>query len=283
MFYAIRKGHKKGLLTNKEAFELSIKDYPDPEYREFLNMVDAMRYLSGKDIKEKKELLTSQPIIKNLKDDFNHNKKEIYYGVRVGRQPGIYKTWIECLEQIKSFPNNQFKKFLTKRDAENYVNNNLIDVDYDNNYDDTVLNVYTDGAVYHNGKPDCKASYGVYFNENDERNESGLVKEKPSSNAGELTGILRAIQKIKDDEETVIHTDSTYGIRCVSEYGMQMKKEGYPKEIPNIKLIKSIRELLEIKTNIRFHHLNSHTNKTDKHSICNAIVDKMATDALLDL
>ena len=188
---------------------------------------------------------------------------------------------------------------MTRKEALDYVQNKLIDIDYDNHYDDSILNVYTDGSSYHNGKPDCKASYGVFFGEDDIRNESGLVLEGPlrgedrnleagasrnvpSNNSGELMGILRAIELINEDEEAVIHTDSAYGIKCVSDYGQKMKKLGWPKEIPNINIIKKLILSLESKPNIKFHHLNSHTNKTDKHSIGNDIVDKMATDVLKD-
>ena len=282
MFYAVRNGHKKGLLTNKDAFDKSIKDFPNPEYREFNNMIDAMKYLSGKDIKSKDVKLfdNQEKNIKKtkVKDDFN--PKDLYYAVRVGRQPGIYKTWKECQEQIIHFPNQQFKKFTTRKEAEDFIKNDTICIDYDNEYDDSLLNVYTDGASYHNGKPDCKASYGVYFGEKDERNESGLITEKASNNRGELMGLLRAIELINENEEAIIHTDSMYGLKCAYDYGIKMKKEGYPKDIPNIDIIKKMRELLEIKTNIKFHHLNSHTNKTDKHSIGNDIVDKMATEVL---
>ncbi len=282
MFYAVRNGHKKGLLTTKEAFEKSIKDFPNPEYREFNNMIDAMNYLSGKDVKNKDVKLFDNSVKETkktkAKDDFN--PKDVFYAVRVGIKPGVYKTWKECQEQIIHFPNQQFKKFLTLKEAQDFVQNDTICIDYDNEYDDSVLNVYTDGASYHNGKPDCKASYGVYFGENDIRNESGLVTEKASNNRGELMGLLRAIELINEDEEAIIHTDSMYGLKCAYDYGIKMKKEGYPKDVPNIDIIKKMRELLEVKTNIKFHHLNSHTKKTDKHSINNDIVDKMATEVL---
>ena len=296
MFYAVKQGNKTGLLTTKTALENAIKNFSNPEYREFESMIEAMKYLSNKDVKptiekKKTEIYIQESSPTNtkttkskttVKDDFNTNKKEIFYAVRVGRVPGLYKTWNECVEQIKHFPNQQFKKFMTRKEALDYVQNKLIDIDYDNHYDDSILNVYTDGSSYHNGKPDCKASYGVYFGEDDVRNESGLVIEHPSNNSGELMGILRAIELIKEDEEAVIHTDSAYGIKCVSDYGQKMKKLGWPKEIPNINIIKKLIVSLESKPNIKFHHLNSHTNKTDKHSIGNDKVDKMATDVLKD-
>ena len=107
MFYAVRNGQKKGLLTSKTALDKSIKDYPNAEYREFNNMGDAMNYLSGKDIKDKNiPLIVSKPEDKKgdkkLKEEFN--PKDKFYAVRVGRQVGIYKTWNECLEQIKHYP-----------------------------------------------------------------------------------------------------------------------------------------------------------------------------------
>jgi len=284
MFYAVRSGHKKGLLTTRLAFENSIKDFSNPEYREFINMGDALAYLSGKDTKQKDVILVDhrQPTDKKTKKKDDFNPKDKFYAVRVGRQPGIYKSWNECLEQIKHFPNQQFKKFETRKEAEDFVQNDTITVDYENIYDENVLNVYTDGSSFHNGKPDCKASYGVYFGPEDTRNESGLVIENPSNNSGELMGLLRAIELINEDEETVVHTDSMYGLKCVYEYGIKMKQKGYPKDVPNINIIKKIREQLEVKTNIKFHHLNSHTNNTDKHALNNAIVDKMAGDVLLE-
>jgi len=286
MFYAVRNGHKKGLLTSKTALDKSIKDYPNAEYREFTLMGDAMNYLSGKNISDKNiPLIVSESkkdnkLEKKVKDEFN--PKDKFYAVRVGRQVGIYKTWNECLEQIKHYPNQQFKKFDTRKEAEDFIKNDTICTDYENVYDDSVLNVYTDGSSYHNGRPDAKASYGVYFGKNDTRNESGIITELASNNRGELMGLLRAIELIKPEEETIVHTDSMYGLKCVYEYGIKMKKMGYPKEIPNIDIIKKMREILEVKSNIKFHHLNSHTNKEDMHSLNNAVVDKMAGDVLLE-
>lgn len=34
-----------------------------------------------------------------------------YYAVRVGRIPGIYKSWKKCREQVDGYPNARFKVF----------------------------------------------------------------------------------------------------------------------------------------------------------------------------
>jgi ribonuclease HI len=132
MFYAVKNGHKKGLLTSKEALDKSIKDFPNPEYKEFKTMMEGMMYLSGKQ-STKKELFVQPEYInelteqttqaKKIKDDFSKTKKEVFYAVRNGRKPGLYRTWDDCLEQIRGFPNNQFKKFTSEREAKNYVLN----------------------------------------------------------------------------------------------------------------------------------------------------------------
>ena len=39
--------------------------------------------------------------------------KNNFYGVLVGRQPGIYKTWAECQRQVIGFKGAKFKGFVT--------------------------------------------------------------------------------------------------------------------------------------------------------------------------
>lgn len=46
-----------------------------------------------------------------------------FYAVRVGKEPGIYHTWAECLDQVRGFPKAMFKSFTSLTDAENFVNN----------------------------------------------------------------------------------------------------------------------------------------------------------------
>lgn len=44
--------------------------------------------------------------------------KQKYYVVWEGIKPGIYKTWEECLSQVKAFPAAKYKSFLTLIEAE---------------------------------------------------------------------------------------------------------------------------------------------------------------------
>ena len=44
-----------------------------------------------------------------------------YYAVRVGKEPGIYYSWSECLDQVRGFPKAAFKSFTTLTDAEAFL------------------------------------------------------------------------------------------------------------------------------------------------------------------
>ena len=44
-----------------------------------------------------------------------------FYAVRIGKEPGIYHTWAECLDQVKGFPKAAFKSFSSLTEAEAFV------------------------------------------------------------------------------------------------------------------------------------------------------------------
>lgn len=46
-----------------------------------------------------------------------------FYAVRIGKEPGIYHSWSECLDQVRGFPKAMFKSFATLCDAQKFVNN----------------------------------------------------------------------------------------------------------------------------------------------------------------
>lgn len=47
-------------------------------------------------------------------------EKDVYYVVCKGVIPGIYTTWTECELQVNAYPENHFKKFDSKEEAEKY-------------------------------------------------------------------------------------------------------------------------------------------------------------------
>jgi ribonuclease HI len=151
------------------------------------------------------------------------------------------------------------------------------------------INVYTDGSCIYNGQPNALAGYGVYFGENDVRNESKKVIGKQSNNTGELTGVIRAIEileeNLKNSEKIAIYTDSEYVIKCLSSYGDKLKKNDWKtstdKKPPNVELVKKAYGLYNTyKKLIKLNHVDAHTNNTDEHSVGNKGADLLANLAI---
>lgn len=44
-----------------------------------------------------------------------------YYAVKVGKVPGIYKTWPECQKMVNGFSGAKYKSFTSYEDAEDYL------------------------------------------------------------------------------------------------------------------------------------------------------------------
>lgn len=149
----------------------------------------------------------------------------------------------------------------------------------------TSVHVYVDGACSDNGKPNAKAGYGVWFSDNDPRNESGVIVGKQSNNSGELTAFIRALEiletNINNNETINVHIDSEYVIKCASSYGEKLERNNWKtsddKIPPNVGLVKRARELFKNKINIKLHHVKAHTDKEDIHSKGNAGADRLAS------
>lgn len=152
-----------------------------------------------------------------------------------------------------------------------------------------VINVYTDGACSGNGTQNAKAGYGVFFTDNDPRNDYNVVIGKQTNNTGELTGIIRAIEileyNLKNGEKIAIYTDSEYVMKCLSGYGDKLKKNNWKTskdtKPPNVELVQKAYNLYNTyKKLIKIHHVDAHTNNTDEHSIGNKGADRLANLAI---
>ena len=146
------------------------------------------------------------------------------------------------------------------------------------------INVYVDGACINNGKPNAKAGYGVFFSDDDVRNESMRVTGKQSNNTGELTAFVRALEilekEIENKQIVNIYIDSEYVIKCATSYGSKLAQNDWKtstgKIPPNLELVKKAFLLFRNKSNIKLHHIAAHTNKTDIHSKGNEGADRLA-------
>ncbi|KAF8879644.1 ribonuclease H-like domain-containing protein [Gymnopilus junonius] len=51
-----------------------------------------------------------------------YRNKQAFYGIAIGRNPGVYTTWAECEWQVTGFKGTKYKKFGTQEEAEAFVN-----------------------------------------------------------------------------------------------------------------------------------------------------------------
>ena len=220
-----------------------------------------------------------------------------FYAVAKGRIPGIYHTWNDCKLQIDKYKGALYKKFDNELDAKKFVNPDLeitpkINKELSNyNQNEIFPNkstqdyyVYTDGACSNNGKSNAKAGIGIYFSDNDPRNVSRPIIGKQTNNVAELTAIIETYPIIKDDiiagKNITIVTDSDYSLKCIHSYGAKLDSIDWTTNIPNKELVKKIYTLFKPLTNVSFKHINSHTGKTDTHSIGNSKADELANLAI---
>lgn len=111
-----------------------------------------------------------------------------YYAVRVGKIPGIYRTWQECKDQVHGFKGAEYKSFKSQEDAENYIKNErkLVNID-----DDTLIS-YVDGSF---DLKDRSYSYGaVMIKDNNIETYSKRYPENQFSDhrnvSGEIEGAI---------------------------------------------------------------------------------------------
>lgn len=115
-----------------------------------------------------------------------------YYAVRNGRKTGIFDTWSFTEKQVRGFPGAQYKSFISKKDAENYLSPKSVQANKNNN-----CQAYVDGSF-----SKVKEQYGsgiIIIEKGDVKEEislSGKNKDFLESYqvAGEVEGALEAMR-----------------------------------------------------------------------------------------
>jgi len=170
--------------------------------------------------------------------------------------------------------------------------------------------LFSDGACSSNGRKGAKAGYGVTM---------GLIlgatyrelantaaplnpSESQTNQRAELRGLSKAweiattqvpgILHKSDIKFTVVHiyTDSQYSLDCILKWALAWSKKGWKKRDGDDVLHQDIIEplFMAVQTwkreahpyTIEFHHVNSHTGKTDPISLGNARADELATGTI---
>lgn len=113
-----------------------------------------------------------------------------YYAVKVGRIPGIYKSWDDCKKQTEGFSDAIYKSFKTKEEAESFLENSIDGLSkqtgvacqskaiayVDGSYDD-FQKAFSYGVVlFYNGEEEHFAGKMSDSNLIDMRNVAGEIK-----------------------------------------------------------------------------------------------------------
>lgn len=189
-----------------------------------------------------------------------------YYAVRVGKKPGIYKTWDECKKQVHGFKGASYKKFSNLSDAENFISHEEKEEVKSANKDELI--VYVDGS-YRNS--DKSHSYGVYmFCEKEEYSFSKrfFTGSEMRNVSGEIKGAMRAMEEAVKLGKKKIYLHYDYeGIRSWALGYWKTNKEG-------TKDYKKFYDEIKNKLDVEFIKVEAHTGVK-----YNELVDKLAKEA----
>lgn len=154
------------------------------------------------------------------------------------------------------------------------------------------MRVFTDGACSHNGRPNAKAGYAVWFPDHPSLGESARIPDShPQTNQrAELTAISRAVvildEKGFHDVDIVIYTDSEYSVNCLTKWipGWVSRnwKTSAGGDVLHRDLIEETSKRLSKFKSHRFIHVRAHTGGTDDLSKNNDVVDRMARATIDD-
>ena len=166
-----------------------------------------------------------------------------YYAVKNGKEPGIYKTWKDCEEQVKGHSGAIYKKFTTEKEAEDFIGNKvaikdisreMVEIDKKSIIEQRDLKedealAYVDGSF---DLANFTYSYGVVFiTKEGKETFSGREDNKDLAEmrnvSGELKGAMVAmdIAGEKGIETLYLHFDYT-GIQQWAEGNWKTNKDG---------------------------------------------------------
>ncbi|KAH7694435.1 Ribonuclease H1 [Aphelenchoides avenae] len=103
-FYAVRYGRVPGVYGTYRELQENTGGYKFAAFKKFDNERDAWKFVNG-------EIhISKEP-----------GRTATFYAVQVGRKPGVFRSWDECLKQIEGYPHAIFKKFTDEKAARDFV------------------------------------------------------------------------------------------------------------------------------------------------------------------
>lgn len=192
-----------------------------------------------------------------------------YYAVKVGKNPGIYRTWAEAEKQVKGVSNAKYKSFKTESEALDYMGENRAGKEaFD---EDTVLTAYVDGS--YNSKTRQYGSGVVLLEKNEVINKLVIPGNKVAyldsyQIAGEVIGCLEAMKwAIEQGNKKLIIYYDYQGIESWATKEWQAKK---PISLDYVREFDQLKQRIEVE----FRKVKGHSGDT-----FNDLADQLAKEA----
>ncbi len=217
-----------------------------------------------------------------------------YYAVKKGKKTGIYTSWDEAKAQVTNFSNPIYKKFQTKQEAEDFMNQtkqtqitNFYKEDDPQESDKTLI-CFTDGSTLNNGKEDSKGGFATVWPFHPELDYAEKLTSC-TNNRAEYSAIIHALKQAdelnNDKTKTlIIYTDSMLIVNSMTKWLPNWKKNNYIKSdgkpVLNLDLIQILEQKMK-ERNVIFKHVMAHTNEQTWKAIYNDKADKLARNIAL--
>ncbi len=143
-----------------------------------------------------------------------------------------------------------------------------------------MIKIYTDGACSGNPGP---GGWGFVIIDGENTKSFSGSEDATTNNRMELTAAIKAIESVDINESIMLHTDSTYVQRGITEWIINWKKKNWitstKKPVANKDLWLKLDEY-NASRDIKWTWVKAHQSGDSNDSIYNNMADKLATGAI---
>ena len=144
-----------------------------------------------------------------------------------------------------------------------------------------MIEIYTDGACSGNPGP---GGWGFVIIDGKNTKSFSGSEDDTTNNRMELTAAIKAIESIDKNESIILHTDSTYVQKGITEWIINWKKNNWisstKKPVANKDLWMKLDEY-NLSRDIKWIWVKAHQSCDSNESIYNNMADKLATAAII--
>ena len=143
-----------------------------------------------------------------------------------------------------------------------------------------MIEIYTDGACSGNPGP---GGWGFVILDGENIKSCSGSEDSTTNNRMELTAAIKAIESVDIGESIILHTDSTYVLKGITEWIIKWKKNNWisstKKPVANKDLWIKL-DQYNLSRDIKWIWVKAHQNCDSNDSIYKNMADKLATRAI---